>query len=539
MPSSARTRMLILAAAVTLAASCGDDEQGPAGTGEEPQASVLDADASGSTNSVLASWTQCPDEDFEEYRLYRSEESGIEEDQTGAVIAATHTSASDTVFTDTGLEWSHTYYYALVTRDTEGLESWSNEVTAVTPDSGAAGDWLTCAEVQGMAASSPYEGQVVTVTGVVTVGGTEYYSSTSPYAVLSDPSGGPWSGLVLYGDSVESLVRGDSIAITGTVQEYYGMTELGYATSIDILGSDADLPAPSAVASENLTEAGGAEEWEAVLVEITDAVVISVGSYGQFNVDDGSGECIVDDMGDYSYVPTVGDTLFSAAGVLWYSYSEWKLEPRDDGDLDVGGGTGPGEVLSCYEVQGQVAESPYLGQIVSVTGIVTVGGDEFYSSSQDYAVIQDEGGGGWSGLALYDNDISGFARGDSVVVTGTVQEYYGFTELSYITDAEIVSSGHPLPAPHDATTGEMMTSSAPEEWESVLVRIQNLTVVSDSLGYGQWSVTDGSGACMIDDMGDYTYEPTVGGAIQSIVGVCWFSFEDFKVEPRDDADFDI
>lgn len=290
--------MLILAAAVTLAASCGDDEQGPAGTGEEPQASVLDADASGSTNSVLASWTMCPDEDFEEYRLYRSEEPGIEEDQTGAVIAATRTTASDTVFTDTGLEWSHTYYYALVTRDTEGLESWSNEVTAVTPDSGAAGDWLTCAEVQGMATSSPYEGQVVTVMGVVTAGGTELYSSDGIYAVLSDPAGGPWSGLVLYGDSVESLVRGDSIAITGTVQEYYGTTELSFPSSIEILGSDADLPAPSAVATDDLTEAGGAEEWEAVLVEISDAVVISVGSYGQFDVDDGSGECIVDDMGD-------------------------------------------------------------------------------------------------------------------------------------------------------------------------------------------------------------------------------------------------
>ncbi|HRY60795.1 MAG TPA: hypothetical protein P5266_01260, partial [Candidatus Fermentibacter sp.] len=68
---------------------------------------------------------------------------------------------------------------------------------------------------------------------------------------------------------------------------------------------------------------------------------------------------------------------------------------------------------------------------------------------------------------------------------------------------------------------------------------QNLTVVSDSLGYGQWSVTDGSGAFMVDDMGDYTYEPTVGGAIQSIVGICWYSFDDFKLEPRDDADFDI
>ena len=539
MPSSTWTRLFLLAAAVTMAASCGDDEQGPSGTGEEPDASVLDADASGSTNSVLATWTHCPDEDFEEYRLYRSSEPGIEEDQTGAVIAATHTSASDTVFTDTGLEWSHTYYYALVTRDTEGLESWSNEVTAVTPDSGAAGDWLTCSQVQGQAGSSPYEGQVVTVMGVVTVGGTEYYSSTSPYAVLSDPAGGPWSGLVLYGDSVESLSRGDSIAITGTVQEYYGMTELGFATSIDMLGSNADLPAASPVSTSDLTEAGGAEEWEAVLVEISDAVVTSVGSYGQFNVDDGSGECIVDDMGDYYYSPAVGDTLYSAAGVLWYSYDEWKLEPRDDDDIDAGGGTGPGDVLSCYEVQGQADESPYLGQIVSVTGIVTVGGDEYYSSSQSYAVIQDEGGGAWSGLALYDDDVAAFARGDSVVITGTVQEYYGFTELSYITDTEIVSPGHPVPAPQDLTTGGLMTSADPEEWESVLVRIQNLTVADDSLGYGQWTVTDGSGACMIDDMGDYTYEPSTGDSIQSIIGVCFYSFDDFKLEPRDDADIDI
>lgn len=539
MPSSARTRLFLLAAAVTLAASCGDDEQGPAGTGEEPQASVLDADPSGSTNSVIASWTRCPDEDFEEYRLYRSDQPGIEEDQTGSVIAATHTSASDTVFTDTGLEWSHTYYYALVTRDTEGLESWSNEVTAVTPDSGASGDWLTCAEVQGMASSSPYEGQEVTVMGVVTVGGTEYYSSTSPYAVLSDPSGGPWSGLVLYGDSVESLARGDSIAITGTVQEYYGMTELGYATSIEILGSNADLPAPTAVSTSDLTEAGGAEEWEAVLVEITDAVVISVGSYGQFNVDDGSGGCIVDDMGDYGYTPAVGDTLFSAVGVQWYSYSEWKLEPRDDGDLDVGGGSGPGDVLSCYEVQGQQPISPYQGQIVSVTGIVTVGGDEYYSSSQAYSVIQDADGGEWSGLALYDSDVQAFARGDSVVVTGTVQEYNGLTEISYITETEIVSSGHPVPAPQDLTTGELMTSADPEEWEGVLVRVMNLTVADDSLGYGQWSVTDGSGDCIVDDMGDYTYDPSAGDSIQSIVGVCFYSFSEFKLEPRDDADIDI
>lgn len=532
-------KLFLLAAASLLAVSCGDDEQGPSGTGENPTASTLEVNASASANSVTSRWTGCPDADFEEYRLYRSTEPGIAGDQTGAVIVATHTSVADTVYTDTGLSWSETYYYALQTRDTEGLVSWSNEATAVTPDSGAAGGWLTCADVQGITGSSPYEGQVVTVTGVVTAGGTELFSSDGTYAVLSDPDGGPWSGLFLYGDSVESLVRGDSIAITGTVQEFYGMTELAFPTSIEMLGSGAGLPAPAAVSTADLTEAGGAEEWEAVLVEVTDAIVTTVGSYGQFEVDDGSGACLVDDMGDFSYNPVVGDTLYRAAGIVWYSYSEWKLEPRDDDDLDVSGGGGPGEVLSCYEVQGQADESPYLGQIVSVTGIVTVGGDEYYSSSQKYAVIEDAGGGSWSGLVLYDNDVLSFARGDSVVITGTVQEFNGLTEISYITDTEIVSSGNPVPAPQDLTTGELMTSAVPEEWEGVLVRVQDLTVSDDSLGYGQWSVTDGSGDCIVDDMGDYSYEPSTGDSIQSIIGVCYYSFSEFKLEPRDDADIDI
>ncbi|MCC6871776.1 MAG: hypothetical protein IT351_05285 [Candidatus Fermentibacter sp.] len=532
-------KLFLLAAASLMAVSCGDDEQGPSGSGTNPTASTLEANASATVNSVTARWTGCPDADFEEYRLYRSTQPGIAGDQTGAVIVATHTSASDTVFTDTGLSWSETYYYALRTRDTEGLVSWSNEATAVTPDSGATGGWLTCADVQGGAASSPYEGQVVTVTGVVTVGGGEFYTSSGAYAVLSDPEGGPWSGLVLYGDSVGRLVRGDSIAITGTVQEHFGMTELGYPTSILMLGTGAALPAPAAISTNNLTDAGGAEQWEGVLVEITDAVITSLGTYGQFEVNDGSGACLVDDLGSYIYNPAVGDTLYRAAGIGWYSFDEWKLEPRDDDDLEVSSGGGPGEVLSCYQVQGQAAQSPYVGQIVSVTGIVTVAGGEYYSSSQGYSVIEDAGGGPWSGLVLFDSDVLSFARGDSVVVTGTVQEYYGMTELSYITDARIISSGHPLPAPQDLTTGALMTSADPEEWEGVLVRVQNVTVSNDSLGYGQWSVTDGSGDCIVDDLGDYTYEPYTGDSIQSIIGVCFYSFSEFKMEPRDDADIDI
>lgn len=540
MPSS--HRLLIPVAALMLAAACGDDEQGPTGPEGAPAASTLEADASGSVNTVFLSWTQCPDSDFEQYRLFRSTTPDIEESPAGAVIIATHSTASDTVFTDTGLDWSETYYYALVTRDTEGLETWSNEVSAVTPDSGASGDWLTCEEIQGGAASSPYEGEIVTVMGLVTVGGDEFYSSGFPYAVISDPQGGPWSGLVLYGDSVGALARGDSVLITGTVTEYEGLTEINYITSVEMEGSGADLPAPSQVYTFDLSESGSPEQWEAVLVEVSDAVVESVGSYGQFEVDDGSGACIVDDLGDYSYSPVAGDTLFSAAGVLWYSFSEWKLEPRDDGDLDVGGGSGPGDVLTCYEVQGQQASSPFLGQVVSVTGIVTVAGGEYYSGSAAYAVIQDAGGQEWSGLLLYDSDISSLARGDSVTVTGEVVEYQpsgydGYvTELSYISSVEIHSTGNPLPAPVELTTGELSDSAVPEKWEGVLLQVTDVTVTDPDLGYGEWAVSDGSGDCRIDDLGIYGFAPSMGDSFSSITGTLWEVFGNYKLEPRNETD---
>lgn len=526
---------LLALAACLLVTACGDDEGNPSGPGTEPTASILSADPSAMLNSITLSWTSCPDADFFEYRLYRSLTAGIEADPDAADIVRITTSAGDTTYTDSGLEWSTTYYYALMTMDDEGLQSWSNEVEAATPDSGSC-EWLTCYEVQGQADASPYEGQVVTVMGVVTVGGDEYYSSTSPYAVLSDPEGGAWGGLVLYGDSVGALARGDSILVTGEVQEYYGMTELSYISDITLLGTGAASPPAAQVSTHDLTEAGGAEQWEGVLVEIRDAIVTELGSYGQFTVDDGTGGCLVDDLGDYSYTPAVGDTLHSAVGVQWYSYSEWKLEPRDDNDLDVGGGGGPGDVLTCYEVQGQASSSPYEGMTVSVTGVVTVGGDEYYSSSGALAVICDVAGGPWSGLPLYGTEVAGLARGDSVTVTGTVQEYNGLTEISSISDVVIHSSGHQLPPAEVLQTGDLATSASPEQWEGVLVAVLNVTVSNDDLGYGEWSVTDGSGDCRVDDLGDYTYSPQVGNTITQLAGILWYSFSDFKIEPRDDGD---
>jgi predicted extracellular nuclease len=275
-----------------------------------------------------------------------------------------------------------------------------------------------------------------------------------------------------------------------------------------------------------------AEQWEGVLVRVEDVTVTSApDQYGQWKVDDGSGDAMVDDLGDYTYNPVVGDTLEYVIGVLSYSFDEYKIEPRDNDDIGGGGGGGP--ALTCYEVQGQQASSPYMGQTVSVTGIVTVGEGEYYGT---YAAMADEGGGPWSGLILYGNDVTGIERGDSITITGQVDEYFGLTELKFPTSIVVHSSGHPLPDAEVLTTDEVYQPATAEQWEGVLVRVEDVTVTSEPNEYGEWQVDDGSGDAVVDDLGDYSYVPTLNDQLASVTGVLNYSFDEYKIEPRDDAD---
>ncbi|MFO8184223.1 MAG: hypothetical protein R6U39_08625 [Candidatus Aegiribacteria sp.] len=518
---------LLILAAVMIAIGCGDDEN-PEGPGTDPTPSSLTAQA-GLNNSVTGWWTMCPDNDFSEYSLFRSTTSGIASDPPSSPIKTT-TDVTDTLFNDGGLDWGETYYYALRTRNTGNNSSWSNEVQVTVPDSGSGCLYLSCYDIQGQQESSPYLGEEVDVTGIVSAGGGEYYG---PYTVLCDAGGGPWTGLVLYGDSAAFLARGDSITISGTVDEYYGLTELTYLNSIQVISTGHTVPDPIPLTTAAVND----EQYEGVIVSVTNAVVISEEDYS-YEIDDGSGSCYLGTRGSFSE-PSVGDTV-DVQGPLFYESDEWRIQPRDGNDITInGGGGGGGDVYTCYEIQGQQSSSPYEGQTVSVTGIVVVGGDEYYSNSAAYAVIMDAVGGAWAGLTLYGDAVSSLQRGDSVTVTGTVDEYdyFGdwidsFTELTFPTEVIVHSSGHTLPSAEAVTTG----TAGQEQWESVLVTVSNATVTEDSLGYGEWAVNDGSGEIRVDDLGDYSYAPTLDDFFSQITGVCWYSFDNFKLEPRDDND---
>lgn len=179
------------------------------------------------------------------------------------------------------------------------------------------------------------------------------------------------------------------------------------------------------------------------------------------------------------------------------------------------------------EVQGEQDASPMEGQTVTIKGIVTGSGD----AAPGY-FIQD-GDGPWSGIYIYDPARSPKpAIGDEVELTGEVSEYYTLTEISNLTDFNILSSGNTLPSPIEIATGDDL-----EMYEGVLVSVKNATCTAASLGYGEWEINDGSGAIVVNDF-FYAFTPTEGLAYD-VTGPLDFSFDFFKIEPRFPEDIQI
>ena len=182
--------------------------------------------------------------------------------------------------------------------------------------------------------------------------------------------------------------------------------------------------------------------------------------------------------------------------------------------------------------------SPLEGQTVRFTGVVTAGTDTWVRTINGF-FVQDSIGP-WHGVYVYTGNLNlTVSRGDSVRVTGQVQEYYTLTEvvISSPSDVEILATNRPLPPPVVVPTAHLATGSPEaEQYEGVLVQVLHVVVTDDNLGFGEWAVDDGSGPCRVDDAAGYSYNPQVGDSILALTGVLYFSFDNFKIEPRGDAD---
>lgn len=361
---------------------------------------------------------------------------------------------------------------------------------------------------------SPYKGQTVTTSGVVSLVGSDGY-------VIQDRQGGAWNGVYVY-DSGHSPHLGDEIEITGEVAEYYGLTELKNIASLVTLSTGNGIPTAEVTATEAMTETH-----EGVLVAVYAVTVTdpSLG-HGEWEISDASGSARVDDE-FYAYSPTQDQNLTMVRGVVWYGYGSYKIEPRSAADI-VDAAT-----FRIYDIQYPGGDSPYAGQTVTVTGTVV---GVYYGGY----VLEDPSGGPWAGVYVYDGTNTP-SEGDEVTLTGQVSEYYGLTQISSVSAFNVNSSGNPLPTPEGVSTDWIATGRPrAESYEGVLIATDVVTVTNDSLGHGEWEITDRSGTgARVDDMAGYSYSPVNGHVWQSVRGVLWYSYSDYKIEPRYDADIGL
>jgi uncharacterized protein YdeI (BOF family) len=146
--------------------------------------------------------------------------------------------------------------------------------------------------------------------------------------------------------------------------------------------------------------------------------------------------------------------------------------------------------------------SPLYGQTVTVTGVITVPTGIF---QQDFTSIYIRGlGGDDCGINVFSYErVQGISLGDTVTVTGEVEEYvstsgYGaITEITFESQSAInIKAGDALPEPALMSTGE----AAREESEGKLVRVK-ARLVTPVLGR-EFVINDGTGEIEVYDFGE-------------------------------------
>ncbi|MBD3234315.1 MAG: hypothetical protein GF315_11385, partial [candidate division Zixibacteria bacterium] len=198
---------------------------------------------------------------------------------------------------------------------------------------------------------------------------------------------------------------------------------------------------------------------------------------------------------------------------------------------------------SIYEIQYTTQQgsgddcypSDYYGDEVTISGVVTGVNQGNYPNF----FLQNPDSTTWNGVYIYDESVDP-AIGDSVTITCEVDEYYGWTEIKNLSSHNIISSGKTFDTLL-ITTADLAGGCGldQEKYESIIVKVEGATVTGDA-GYGSHWIYDGSGdSCKIDDemyrWGDDTPEIEIG-LTYDIVGLVWYNYDEYKINPRFAAD---
>lgn len=231
--------------------------------------------------------------------------------------------------------------------------------------------------------SSPYTGETVTIEGVVTSSVNSLDTGDLGNVFIQQENQLNFAGIWLQqGTNLSSLKRGDKVEVEGVVSESFGMTALTDISSVSVIGSGSIAPMVLNPDSFSVYNGASHEQYEGMLVRFEhptagenlyiveqNADAQTGNNYAEYRVgtdefnpssgarvlagrSSGSGSLWVSYVNDSiweisngimnvpAYVVHYGDYLESMTGIMYYSFGDMKLLPRNNNDI-VGYGGGP------------------------------------------------------------------------------------------------------------------------------------------------------------------------------------------------------
>ncbi|MFM7201066.1 MAG: hypothetical protein ACKO6N_09775 [Myxococcota bacterium] len=415
---------------------------------------------------------------------------------------------------------------------------------------------------------------VVTVRGIVTA--INYKGSFW----ISTAEGGPYSGIYIFDEyakkgTTAGIKPGAEVEVTGVYTIYYGVREVViYADDGAVSLLDADKGLPPAVSLKDLSDLkvsdvcnasldADFEPYMGVYLALPE-VTVTTGEgacgddpqYGLYELSDSDGNKILaDDDNNPGYTPQLDDVI-KPTGVLFYTsfnnQGKYKILPTE---VDIISGQEPTPTptplpddLTIQDVN-QKPLADYT--VVTLTGVLTV------MDSAGNFWFQDEAGGEWAGLYVYDPNkkaqTAGAKPGDLVSVTGVFLTYKGLRELSIYKEVEKgnvtidqAKVGVPSPVqisdldifshPDACATG---SDAELEPYVSLLVKLPNMEVELASGACTRtelWTIADASGdAIVVDEYNlNVDYVP-VAGDVLDVTGVVKYNFDTYRLAPNGNA----
>lgn len=402
-------------------------------------------------------------------------------------------------------------------------------------------------------------GQTLTVAGVVVTGDLAASDTVSTY-YLNDKT----AGIVLSAAKKFSaaLSVGDSVRVTGIIDQYNGATEIvpadtvvGETGSMVVLKTNATVPAPVVVTVKELNS----EKYEGNLVVVrgldkkSSSLPWPVSKDTTLTVGVGTDSTSLFVDQDTKLAGTSEpEWPLDVTGVVGQNSTNlndgYMLIPRNTSDVTV--------PVYSLAVAREDLNGDFIpdrkGQTLKAKGIVLSPDFTASAAGNNYYVTD-----GTAGVLLYSKTkLSGALNiGDSILVKGKIDQYKGATEFVPLTttvgekgSVVVLKAGARVPAPIEITLKDLNS----EKYEGQLVKVKNLSKKPSS---GLWPASGANGNLIVGADNDSTIlfidlDTDIDGAtelkwpanVTGVVGQYSSSAtpnDGYELLPRSMADFDV